>query len=149
MLCQSLLYSKVNQQCVYLYTIFFGFPSHLGRHRPLSRVPCAIQQVLIVHGHVRLSAIPWTIQSMEFSWSEYWSGQLFASPGDLPSPGIKPGSPALQADSLPTELSGKPKFSLVIYFIHHSTYIYLNPNLPIRPTSSSLLGVHMVVLYIC
>ena len=30
------------------------------------------------------------------------------SPGDLPDPGIKPGSPALQADSLPTELSGKP-----------------------------------------
>ena len=30
------------------------------------------------------------------------------SPGDLPNPGIKPGSPALQADSLPTELSGKP-----------------------------------------
>ena len=30
------------------------------------------------------------------------------SPGDLPDPGIKPGSPASQADSLPTELSGKP-----------------------------------------
>ena len=30
------------------------------------------------------------------------------SPADLPNPGIKPGSPALQADSLPTELSGKP-----------------------------------------
>ena len=39
---------------------------------------------------------------------EYWSGQLIPSPGELPIPGIKPGSPALQADSLPTELPGKP-----------------------------------------
>ena len=43
---------------------------------------------------------------MEFSRPEYWSGY---SPGDLPDPGIKPGSPALQADSLPTELSEKPE----------------------------------------
>ena len=35
---------------------------------------------------------------------EYWSGLPFLSPGDLPDPGIEPGSPALQADSLPTEL---------------------------------------------
>ena len=47
MLCQFLLYSKVNQLYVYVYPLFFGFPSHLGHHRALSRVPCAIQQVLI------------------------------------------------------------------------------------------------------
>ena len=35
---------------------------------------------------------------------EYWSGSPVPSPGDLPNPGIKPGSPALQVDSLPTEL---------------------------------------------
>ena len=34
---------------------------------------------------------------------EYWSGQPFPSPGDLSDPGIKPGSPELQADSLPAE----------------------------------------------
>ena len=39
---------------------------------------------------------------------EYWNGLAFPSPEDLPNPGIKPGSPALQADSLPTELQGKP-----------------------------------------
>ena len=39
--------------------------------------------------------------SMEFSRPEYWSGQPFPSPGDLPIPGIEPRSPALQADSLP------------------------------------------------
>ena len=44
---------------------------------------------------------PRIIQSMEFSRPEYWSGQPFPSPGDLPNPGIKPRSPALQADSLP------------------------------------------------
>ena len=49
---------------------------------------------------------PVTIQSTEFSRPEYWSGQPFPSPGCLPDPGIKPGSPALQADSLPAELLG-------------------------------------------
>ena len=39
---------------------------------------------------------------------EYWSGEPNPSPADLPDPGIEPGSPTLQADSLPTELSGKP-----------------------------------------
>ena len=39
----------------------------------------------------------------------YWSGQPIPSPGDPPNPGIKPGFPALQADSLPAELPGKPK----------------------------------------
>ena len=45
--------------------------------------------------------------SMGFSKQAYWSGLLFPSPGDLPDSGIKPGSHALQADSLPTELPGK------------------------------------------
>ena len=52
---------------------------------------------------------PWTVAcqaplSMGFSRQEYWNGLPFPSPGDLPNPGIEPGSPALQADSLPTEL---------------------------------------------
>ena len=53
------------------------------------------------------SATPWTIQPMKFSRPEYWSGWPFPSPGDLPEPGIEPGSPALQVDSLPIELPGK------------------------------------------
>ena len=50
---------------------------------------------------------------------EYWSGQPIPSPADLPNPGIEPGSPALQADSLPTELSGKPtvNLSVIKYFL--------------------------------
>ena len=39
---------------------------------------------------------------------EYWSRQPIPSPGDLSDPGIEPGSPALQADSLPAELPVKP-----------------------------------------
>ena len=61
---------------------------------------------------VQLFATPWTIayqapQSMEFSRQEYWSGLPFASPGDLPNPGIEPGSPTLQANALPSEPPGK------------------------------------------
>ena len=40
---------------------------------------------------------------------EYWSEYPFPSPGDLPDPGIEHGSPALQADSLPSEPSEKPR----------------------------------------
>ena len=39
---------------------------------------------------------------------EHWSGLPFPSPGDRPNPGIEPGSPALQGDSLPSEPPGKP-----------------------------------------
>ena len=57
-------------------------------------------------------ATPWAIAfqvplSMGFPRQEYWSGLPFTSPGDLPNPGNEPGSPALQADSLPTELQEK------------------------------------------
>ena len=62
--------------------------------------------------HVRLFVTPWTVAhqaplSMGFSRGEYWSGLPFPSPGDLPDPGIEPGSPALQADALPSEPPGK------------------------------------------
>ena len=46
--------------------------------------------------------------SMGLSRQEYWSGLQYPSPGNLPDLGIEPGSPTLQADSLPSELPGKP-----------------------------------------
>ena len=49
----------------------------------------------------------WTPLSLGFPRQAKWSGLLFPSPGDLPDPGIKPGSPALQADSLPSEPPGQ------------------------------------------
>ena len=45
---------------------------------------------------------------MGVSRQEHWSGLPFPSPGDLPNPGIQPGAPALQEDSLPAKLPGKP-----------------------------------------
>ena len=63
---------------------------------------------------VQLFATPWTVVRqaplpMEFPRQQYWRGLSYPSPGDLPDPGIKPGSPTLQADSLPSESPGAPK----------------------------------------
>ena len=62
---------------------------------------------------VRLFETPGTVAyqaplSMGFSRQGYWSGLPFPSPGDLPDPGIEPGSPVLQTDALPSEPPGKP-----------------------------------------
>ena len=63
--------------------------------------------------HVQLFVTSWAIfhqapLSMGFSRQEYWSGLPFPSPGGLPNPRIEPGSPALQADALPSGKPGKP-----------------------------------------
>ena len=63
---------------------------------------------------------PWTVAyqvppSMGFSRQEYWSGLPFPSPGDLPDPGIEPGSLALQTDALPSEPPGKLRKIMVLY----------------------------------
>ena len=63
--------------------------------------------------HVWLFLTPCTVAcqaspSTGFSRQEYWSGLMFPSPGNLPDPGMEPESPALQADSLPSEPLGKP-----------------------------------------
>ena len=65
------------------------------------------------------SATPWTIAhpaplSMGFSRQECWSGLTFFSGEELPNPGIKPGSPALHAGSLPSEPPGKPEVTEVL-----------------------------------
>ena len=72
------------------------------------------------------TVIPWTVArqaplSMEFPRQEYWSGLPFASPRDLPHPGIEPGSPSLQADSLLSEPPGKP----VCLFTHTHTHTHI------------------------
>ena len=64
---------------------------------------------------VRLFVTQWSVayqapQSMGFCRQEYWSGLPLPSPGGLSNPGIEPGSPALQADSLPSKPPGKPEF---------------------------------------
>ena len=74
---------------------------------------------------VWLFATPWTVAyqaplSMGFSRQEYWSGLPFPSPGDLPDPGIKLGSPAFQIDALTSEPPGKSFFKkrkgIIVFF---------------------------------
>ena len=71
-------------------------------------VVCLVAQSLSL---VRLSATPWTVTHEAppgFSRQESWSGWPRPPPGGLPDPGTEPGSPTLQADSLPSEPLGKP-----------------------------------------
>ena len=77
---------------------------------------------------VQLFAILWTVAcqappSMEFSRQEYWSGLPFPSPGDLPNPGIKLRSPALQADALTSEPPGKPHIIIIIPYLSSYTLL--------------------------
>ena len=72
---------------------------------------------------VQLSATPWIVAhqappSMGFSRQEYWSGLPFPSPGDLPDPGIEPGSPAFQADALTAEPPGQQWTQLKIRVLY-------------------------------
>ena len=76
---------------------------------------CAVLSCSVVSD----SATPGTVArqaplSMEFSRQEYWSGLPCPPPGDLPNPGIKPMSPALQVDSLPSKPPGKPYVAINI-----------------------------------
>ena len=64
--------------------------------------------------HVQLFVTPWTVAcqaplSMELSRQENWNRLPCPSPGDLSDPGIEPGSPALQVDSLPSEPPAKQR----------------------------------------
>ena len=87
-----------------------------GKHHLLSVnppwTPCYC--CLVANLHLTLFATPWTVScqaplSLGFFRQEYWSRLPFPYPGDLPDSGIEPGSPALQADALPSEPPGKPE----------------------------------------
>ena len=78
--------------------------------------------VSVCTSHSVMFVTPWTVAHqaplfMGFSRQEYWSGLPCPPPGDLPNPGIKPGSSALQADSLPSEPPWKPLFLVRIMFM--------------------------------
>ena len=84
--------------------------------------------------------------SMEFSTQEYWRGLPCPSPGDLPDPGIEPGSPVLQADSLPSEVSGKPlRFprppQIQLWGSFHFVLTLFKQTAPVRgPVSSQIIS---------
>ena len=84
-------------------------PKEKNRRKHLSEIQHRLVKLL---SHVRLFVTTWTVDhqappSMGFPRQECWSGLPFPSSGDLPDPGIKPGPPALQADSLSSEPPGE------------------------------------------
>ena len=88
------------------------FAVHLKLTQHCKLTVCVCARALVAQSC--LFATPWTVAlqaplSMEFSRQECWSGLPVPSPGDIPNPGIKPRSPALQADSLLYEPPGKPR----------------------------------------
>ena len=75
-------------------------------HMRISHQIMAVKSESVRCSVVSVFVTPWTVAyqaplSTGFSRPEYWSGEPFPSPGDLPDPGIECASPALQADSLP------------------------------------------------
>ena len=98
-------------------------------HETLEQVDLAPTCLVTLLSHVRLFGTPWTVAhqappSMEFSRQEYWSGLPFPSPGDLPDPGIEPGSPALEADALPPEPPGNPPTCLILCkTLHYPSFL--------------------------
>ena len=92
----------------------FPLPGDHPRGRSLKECIVEVKVKLKWLSRVQLFVTPWTVAYqarpfMGFYRQEYWSGLPFSSPGDLPDPGIKPGSPALQTDSLTSEPPVKPQ----------------------------------------
>ena len=110
---QSLI-SRFTDQTLKISFIFLRITTSSAA---MMNISCAIQKSLMAWtkrvsllSHVGLFVTPWTVAyeappTMGFSRQEYWSGLPFPSPGDLPNPGIEPGSPALQADALANQIT--------------------------------------------
>ena len=115
-LCASVSYEVAKHS-------FFKLPFFIFATSILYYVFCVCQPL----SRVQLFMIPWAVAcqaplSMEFSRQEYWSGLPFSIPGDLPDPGIKLRSPALQADSLQFEPQGKNYVSTMYPTLTFSTF---------------------------
>ena len=86
-------------------------------NKPMKRCSTKLVICVLSRSVVSDSETPWTVAfrllcSWGFSSQKYWSGLPCPPPGNLPNPGIEPGSPALQADSLPAELPGKREIQI-------------------------------------
>ena len=98
-------------------------------------------------------ANPWTVTcqaplSMEFSRQEYWSGELFPSPGDLPNLGIEPGTSALQIDSLLLSLRLlSHQFPCVWLFVTSWTVACQSMPFTICQSLLRLMPIESVMLY--
>ena len=105
---------------------------------------------------VQLFATPWTVTyqaplSMGFYRQEYWSGLPFPSPGDLPNPGIEPWSPALQADTLPSEPSYHSSKASILwcsaFFIVQLSHQYMTTGKTIALTRWTFVSNVMSLLF--
>ena len=113
--------SLLRMRRVILHSTFFLM---LCSNQILESCSCSVAQSFLT------LSTPWAIAcqsplSMGFSRQEYWGGLPFPSPGDLSDPGIEPRSPAMQADSLTTELWGKPNYMVdnLIYWDCINVYL--------------------------
>ena len=111
--------------------LHWEFKSQSRNHQGSPSVTCFCKYkhivLSVICSVVSDSVTPWSVAcqaplSMGFPRQEYWREFPFPSPGDLPDPGIEPRSPALQADSLPTEPPGKP---ILDYSQRHSLMYHL------------------------
>ena len=93
---------------------------------------------------------PWTVAyqgplSMGFSRQEYWSGLPFPSLGDLPKPGIEPGSPALQVGTLLSEPLGKPNF-VQLFVTHGPQHVRLPSLSTVFQSLFKFMSIQLVML---
>ena len=129
--CSSTIYWKDYLCSIVLFLLFswisidYMYLLYLTSIDCIYRLLCSIWVKSL--SRVQLFATPWIVAyqpalSIGFSRQEYWSGLPFPSPGDLPEPGIEPGSPTLQADVLPSEPPRKhvPFNCLLFLPISHS-----------------------------
>ena len=148
------VYRERKNTHTYIYIVFYYknvYKSILKNSIQNSKMGGSFKKLGLTYAHctywkwtslirVRLFATPQTIQSMEFSRPEYWSGYPFPSPGYLPNPGIEPRPPTLQMDSLPSEPPGKSKNTGV------GSLSLLQRNFPTQESNWSLLH-HRQILY--
>ena len=120
--CSSTIYWKDYLCSIVLFLLFswisidYMYLLYLTSIDCIYRLLCSIWVKSL--SRVQLFATLWIVAyqpalSIGFSRQEYWSGLPFPSPGDLPEPGIEPGSPTLQADALTSKPAGKPHPKLV------------------------------------
>ena len=143
MLCLFSLDSKVYQLYVYIYPHFFGFVSHLGHHRAMSRVCSPVDS----HCFALCSVSPSCLtlcgtmdcsppgSSVHLIFQTRILGWLlpFPTPGDLPNPGLEPeslASPAVAGGFFTTNATWE---FLTSYLFYTQWCVYVNPSLPVHP----------------
>ena len=133
--------------------MYESVPHHLETNSPLSLFIIKVKVWSL--SYVLLFVTPWTAAlqaspSVEFSRQEYWSGLPLLCPGDLPDPGIEPGSLVFQADSLLSE----PHKNLILFYYLSILYKFTTTKKPnlyllILNALTSFMPYFTLYLYYC